>query len=285
MSGRIKFLDADLKPLVAENTPPLGYEYDTPGEFDRMCGTVGLDAWQLPNDHCPDQFVCGLETASIDDSHEQFGLCLEAMNCKMMAGMTTNVGPDPISLFNYHMIPHHINAIDMAKALLPFAPCDDLTNEDDPLCVMQVIVREIINTQNFQIQAMRKVLETLGSPPEDDCAVTANYLISSSAEPLVGENKKDTKEEKEEKDKDVEPSKKSKKEKKDMDDEEEEKKDSDEKEKEEKKEEEEKEVKEEEEKEEKEEKEKEEEKSSKKKKKKKSKDSSKSSMKCTKSSC
>jgi hypothetical protein len=192
MSGRIKFLDASGKPLVVEHTPPLGYEYDVPGEFDRMCGTVGLDDWQLPNAHCPDQFVCGLDEV-VDDTHKVFSLCIEAMNCKMVAGMTTNVGKDPLALFNYHMIPHHVNAVDMAKALLPFAPCDDLTKEDDPYCTMQVIAREIINTQNFQIQAMRKVLEQLGAPVEDDCAVTADHLTSGGGEGSVVKGEKSKK--------------------------------------------------------------------------------------------
>lgn len=59
----------------------------------------------------------------------------------------------------------------MAKALLPKVPCDDLTNEDDPNCVMQVLVREIINTQNFQIQTMRGITDALGAPQTDNCDV------------------------------------------------------------------------------------------------------------------
>lgn len=85
--------------------------------------------------------------------------------------MTTNIAQDERALFIYQMIPHHENAVNMAKALLPSTPCNDLTNEDDPNCIMQVISREIINTQNFQIQTMRKVLETLQAPPTDNCEV------------------------------------------------------------------------------------------------------------------
>jgi Domain of unknown function (DUF305) len=181
MSGRIKFLDESGKPLVVEDKPPLGYEYDKKsGDFDEMCGTIGLDDWQLPNDQCSERFVCGVEKAR-DAGHQQFADCLEAMNCKMMAEMSTNVGPDPGSLFIYHMIPHHENAVNMAKALLPNIPCDDLTNEDDPDCVLNALARDIINTQNFQIQTMRSVLEALGAPPTDDCKVTVESVSISAA--------------------------------------------------------------------------------------------------------
>lgn len=57
----------------------------------------------------------------------------------------------------------------MAKALLPFvSDCDDLSSEDDVVCVMQVLIRDIINTQNFQIQTMHSVLKRLNAPPTAD---------------------------------------------------------------------------------------------------------------------
>jgi hypothetical protein len=182
MSGRIKFLDATTgEPLVpttmADDTPALGYEYDTPGRFDRTCGTVGLDAYQLPHPACPDTYVCGLKEKSnnIDAAHEQFAHCLGAVNCRMQAGMTTGMGSDVASMFAYHMIPHHENAVDMAKALLYTTPssvaCPDVTQEDDTNCVVQALVRDIINTQNLQIQIMRRVLAMKQVPPEYDCTV------------------------------------------------------------------------------------------------------------------
>ena len=71
------------------------------------------------------------------------------------------------------MIPHHQNAVNMAKTLLSTGdvPCEDLTNDEDPYCVMQVILREIVNGQNFQIQAMRGILDSLSLPATDDCIV------------------------------------------------------------------------------------------------------------------
>jgi Domain of unknown function (DUF305) len=188
MSGRIKFLDAEGKPLVQEDAPSLGYEYDKPDEFDQKCGTVGLGPWQLPNSACPERFVCGADKIT-DPGHQQFAACLEAVNCKMVAEMTTNVGSDPPSLFIYHMIPHHENAVNMAKSLLPTVPCDDLADEEDTNCVLNALARDIINTQNFQIQTMRRVLETRGVPPTDDCDVKINTVVSiNSGQPQSQRN-------------------------------------------------------------------------------------------------
>jgi uncharacterized protein (DUF305 family) len=92
----------------------------------------------------------------------------------MFQGMTTGMqSQSPIALFIHHMIPHHQNAVNMAKTLLKSRkiPCEDLTNEDDPLCVMNAMMRDIINGQNFQIQVMRHVLEALNLPPTDKCEV------------------------------------------------------------------------------------------------------------------
>jgi uncharacterized protein (DUF305 family) len=118
--------------------------------------------------------VCGLnDDAVITAEHRQFAHCLEAMNCRMQAGMTTGLGRDVGITFAYHMIPHHENAVDMAKALLHTNTilCDDIAKEDDPRCVLQALMRDIINTQNFQIQTMRRVLAMKQAPPQYDCRV------------------------------------------------------------------------------------------------------------------
>jgi Domain of unknown function (DUF305) len=90
----------------------------------------------------------------------------------MFQGMTTGMrSQSEIALFIHHMIPHHQNAVNMAKSLLHSRkiPCADLTDEDDPLCIMNAMMRDIINGQNFQIQVMRKVLEALNLPQTDNC--------------------------------------------------------------------------------------------------------------------
>jgi uncharacterized protein (DUF305 family) len=71
------------------------------------------------------------------------------------------------------MIPHHQNAVNMAKSLLKtgMTDCQDLLDEEDPLCNMHVILLEIINSQNFQIHQMRNVIKAEGYPEEDKCVV------------------------------------------------------------------------------------------------------------------
>jgi uncharacterized protein (DUF305 family) len=77
------------------------------------------------------------------------------------------------------MIPHHQNAVNMAKTLLRSGVivCDDILDEEDPLCSIEVILREIVNGQNRQIQEMRSVLKAKGYPEEDKCVVE---IMSSS---------------------------------------------------------------------------------------------------------
>lgn len=79
------------------------------------------------------------------------------------------------------MIPHHQNAVNMAKSLLIAnkLDCSDPTNEENGDCVMEIILREIINGQNHQIQLMRAYLDTKGLPQTDNCDV----LISNEESP------------------------------------------------------------------------------------------------------
>jgi Domain of unknown function (DUF305) len=92
----------------------------------------------------------------------------------MFQGMTTGMkSQSELALFIHHMIPHHQNAVNMAKTLLHTKKlrCEDLTNEDDPVCIMNAMMRDIINGQNYQIQVMRSVLEALNLPQTDKCVV------------------------------------------------------------------------------------------------------------------
>lgn len=170
MSGRIKLLQEDT--LVQSNHhPALPYEYDIPGNFDTQCGTYGLDDFQLPHPECPDRFVC--DVPEDNRGLANFSSCIEAMNCHMLVGMTTNSESEsPTALFIHQMVPHHQNAVNMAKALLKSGKvvCDDLTDETDE-CTMETILRDIVNSQNYQVQVMYGIVEALGYPKEDDCQV------------------------------------------------------------------------------------------------------------------
>lgn len=179
MTGRIKLLQ-DSEPVNPVDEPPLGYEYDTPSEFDQACGTFGLGDFQLPNPQCPASFVC--DTDQAPEPVRAYSKCIDAMNCHMFAGMTTGVtAGDEVALFIHQMIPHHQNAVNMAAALLKTGDlqCDDLLAES-PLCTMEIIMRSIINTQNAQIQSMRGYLEAKGLPALDDCQVDVGALSSSA---------------------------------------------------------------------------------------------------------
>ena len=178
MTGRIKLLK-DGEPLQELNTPQLGYEYDSPSDYDKECGTFGLEMFQLPHDECPEKFVCDVPAENTD--LVQFAGCIDSMNCHMMAGMTTKASSSRSALFLHQMIPHHQNAVNMAKALLKSfdQKCLDLTEESDD-CALEIILREIINTQNGQIQTMRAILESKGYPADDDCTVNISGIVEDN---------------------------------------------------------------------------------------------------------
>merc|ERR1712176_1740897 len=115
------------------------------------------------------------------------------MDCAMQVGMTTKVTSKSIlALFNHQMIPHHRNAVNMAKALLHegYLECDNILYETED-CEMMNIVYHIINFQNYQIQVMQSVLESKGYPEEDDCPVplsSFSQLTSQNIFQLNGNN-------------------------------------------------------------------------------------------------
>jgi hypothetical protein len=169
MTGRIKLIDENNEPINADDIPAIEYEYDEVSEFDKKCGTFNTSDYQLPNAECPDKFVC--DVAGGNSGLSDFSECLDAMNCAMMAGMTSHA-TSQMGLFIHQMIPHHQNAVNLAKAILKTGvSCEDLSNDEGPTCIMEVILREIINGQNAQIQAMRGVLEALDEPAYADCTV------------------------------------------------------------------------------------------------------------------
>jgi hypothetical protein len=182
MSGRIKLLTNDV-PIQPANFPNITYSHPEPSEYDKACGTYGLSPFQLPNPECPESFVC--------DKTSEFAGCVETMNCYMMAGMTTHAANadvvDDVELFLHQMIPHHINAVNMAKALLktdtvvcesfvpvagadPSAPVSSSADVSDD-CTLEGILRDIIGNQNYQIQIMYGVLKDGGFPKSNDCVV------------------------------------------------------------------------------------------------------------------
>ena len=179
MTGQIKLLK-DGQPLQELNTPQLGYEYNSPSDYYKECGTFGLEMFQLPHDECPEKFVCDVPAGNTD--LVQFTGCIDSMNCHMMAGMTTKASKGSRSaLFNHQMIPHQQNAVNMAKVLLKsdVLSCAGLTEESDD-CALEVVLRETINTQNGQIQTMCAILESQVYPVEDDCTVNIGGIVEDN---------------------------------------------------------------------------------------------------------
>jgi len=172
MSGRIKWVDETGAAYTTANEPEIPYEYEVASAYDQSCGTYNLDAFQLPNAECPSEFVCNK-----GGTVGAFAGCIDSMNCAMTAGMTTGATSDSAAaLFVHQMIPHHQNAVNMAKALLNSGElvCDDLSSDETAGCLLEQISLEIITQQNHQIQSMRAALEELGYIGEDDCKVAVS---------------------------------------------------------------------------------------------------------------
>jgi hypothetical protein len=188
MTGRVKLLQNGTPLQSISNLPEIPYDYDMPGPFDEKCGTFGLDSWQLPNPQCFDRFVC--EVPEDNPELKQFADCIDAMNCHMLSGMTTGLSSrSAVALFIHHMVPHHQNAVNMAKALLKTGKlsCNDLADDTNDDCILEGILREIVNSQNFQIQTMYAVADAMSYPRTDDCEViiTPPDEPSSSAIRLI----------------------------------------------------------------------------------------------------
>ena len=168
------------------NTPAIPYSYDTPSDYDATCGTFGLENFQLDHPECPDKFVCNVPSANKELA--AFSDCIDSMNCHMLTGMTTNVNAGTAeALFIHQMIPHHQNAVNMAKALMKTGnlQCDDLTKETSD-CALMTILIEIVNNQNAQIQTMRGILEEkYPKYPTDDCKVDISRKVTDSSGAVV----------------------------------------------------------------------------------------------------
>ena len=89
--------------------------------------------------------------------------------------VTAAAGPDGKAVtFMHQMIPHHQNAVNMAKMLLRTEPGDD---------ELESMLREIINSQNMQISYMRGWLADK-NVPEGSARCDADIPADPSA-PVV----------------------------------------------------------------------------------------------------
>jgi len=173
MTGRIKLFKEGFK-VSEDDTPVIPYSYDEPSGFDQLCGNFGLTGNRLPDEQCPSTFVCLEDGADADLG--LFAECINAQDCGMFKGMTSGVSAEggEVALFLHQMIPHHENAVNMAKSLLKLGDLDcEEYDEEDSDCIMYEIALSIVDVQNFQIQTMQGLLEAGGYPATDDCVVKA----------------------------------------------------------------------------------------------------------------
>jgi len=71
----------------------------------------------------------------------------------------------------HQMIPHHQNAVNMAKAFLASGlDCSDITS-NQANCILKRLSLEMISHRNHEIQIMRGVLEQSNLVGDDDCQV------------------------------------------------------------------------------------------------------------------
>jgi len=141
MSGRIKIVGGN--DLSAVQDKEL-YEPPVASAFDAMCGTSDTAAFRDKATYCPGtRFLCG-------DTESEFVQCMEAIDCKMNYEMRiNNFEADPVVTFMHQMIPHHANAVNMAKILLKQEATHTLDEDTKNMLL------DIVNGQNAQMTFMR----------------------------------------------------------------------------------------------------------------------------------
>jgi hypothetical protein len=171
MSGKIRILNADGTAFTPTANPaelPL-YSVHEVTPVDNVCGTSGLEPYSFGEAHaCSERYICG-------DLNTDFEKCLDAMNCEMKTNMhsyTTADHSDKIAVFMQQMIPHHKNAINMAKSLLKQAPAADIyAAYEDPEAPddngLENILYDIISVQSYQVHQFRNYLGALDLLPSD----------------------------------------------------------------------------------------------------------------------
>jgi len=157
MNGMIKISN----PVENYNRPVTLFDPDTyytqATEFDNVCGTSGV----APFHHDKDLYCPGMEFLCEQDDNPTFSMCMEAIDCKMKYQMTVEEHHNPLVVFMHQMIPHHENAVNMARIALKLSTAAE--GYDDPKLDVAGLMRDIIATQNEQIQHMEEWLERHGA--------------------------------------------------------------------------------------------------------------------------
>ena len=127
---------------------------------DEACGTYDIYAPGSKSSCSNSHFLCGSGAGGA------FETCLADIDCKMHHDMAIQVeaGASKFATFARQMIPHHQNAVSMAKSLLKFHTAADYGKvgdpDDDDMAMAVALAHEIINAQNHQIQYMAGWLDS-----------------------------------------------------------------------------------------------------------------------------
>lgn len=164
MSGKIIIKKSDGTDYVSASEELELYSPPVHDAFDVKCGTTGIAHFADGGEkQCGIKFLPGVH----DTDYEK---CLQAIDCQMTSDMyseTAEYAADAeIVSFMQQMIPHHQNAVNMAKLLMKHG--SDIDDELDET------LRSIINVQNYQIHSFRNYLH-----PEK------NYLDGSNVVPPI----------------------------------------------------------------------------------------------------
>jgi hypothetical protein len=181
MSGMIKVTDpVENANILMQKFEPTTY-YTQADKFDSVCGTSEVSMFHTSKDKfCPGQnFLCQTR------HNKEFSSCMEAIGCKMNYEMRVKEDSNPLVVFMHQMIPHHVNAVNMARIALKHA--QDAVGYDDEELDVPGLLRDIINKQNEQIQEMESWLKRYKetpqycAPPKLNSGVTShptNYMIA-----------------------------------------------------------------------------------------------------------
>jgi hypothetical protein len=172
MSGYIKIADSSGTVVSTRGTGTalIAADYHkTPSAYDALCGGYHLDPYLSSGGMCTDTFLCTTATLASGS----FGDCLNAMDCAMDLGMKTLLHSNNIVSFMHQMIPHHENAVNMAKLLMREDALDECTSarkrklraregrrriDDDGGCPDQAVddlLWDIVSSQTHQILTMQ----------------------------------------------------------------------------------------------------------------------------------
>eukprot|EP00091_Calanus_sinicus_P019274 TRINITY_DN4765_c0_g2_i1.p1 TRINITY_DN4765_c0_g2~~TRINITY_DN4765_c0_g2_i1.p1 ORF type:complete len:179 (-),score=58.61 TRINITY_DN4765_c0_g2_i1:83-619(-) len=152
---------------------PLAY-YAKADKFDSLCGTSAVSKFHTDKDKfCPGQnFLCQTR------HNKEFSSCMEAIGCKMNYEMRVEEDSNPLVVFMHQMIPHHVNAVNMARIALKHS--QDAVGYDDEDLDVPGLLRDIINKQNEQIQEMENWLKRYKETPQYCAPPTLNSGVSSN---------------------------------------------------------------------------------------------------------